>query len=79
MFRSSQAGVVFVEKRDRMENRRGNYCLRSGNGVGRACLVTPTVLPGRRLLASSFAIAVEFSVTESHIFKPRDHSGEAID
>ena len=48
MFRSSQAGVVFVEKRDQMENRRVNYCSRSGNGGGRACLVTPTLPPGRQ-------------------------------
>jgi hypothetical protein len=34
VFRSSQAGVVFVENRDQMENRRVNYCLRSGNAVG---------------------------------------------
>jgi hypothetical protein len=48
VFRSSQAGVVFVKNRDQMENRRVNYCLRSGNGGGRACLVTPTLLPGRQ-------------------------------
>jgi hypothetical protein len=48
VFRSSQAGVVFVENRGQMENRRVNYCLRSGNGGARACLVTPTLVPGRQ-------------------------------
>lgn len=48
MFRSPQAGVVFVENIDQMQNRRVNYCLRSGNGGGRAYLVTPTLAPGRQ-------------------------------
>jgi hypothetical protein len=48
VFRGSEAGVVFVEKGDQMENRRVNHCFMSGNGGGRACLVTPTLLPGRQ-------------------------------